>query len=70
MRALFDHNVNLGAVCPIQDVKAAKRLMIGDEARRSGVIYLEYSSVEIQVKQGGRKWKVYGCPVCSNSLIW
>ncbi|KAF8588641.1 Metallo-dependent phosphatase [Ramaria rubella] len=45
-----------------EDPKAAKDLMTGGKARRSRVQYLEYSSVEIQVKRGGRKWKVYGSP--------
>ena len=43
--------------------------MTGDAARRNRVIYLEYSSVEIQAKDGGRKWKVYGCPVCPNVYL-
>ncbi|KAF8527772.1 Metallo-dependent phosphatase [Gautieria morchelliformis] len=45
-----------------ENAEITKSLMIGDEARHSHVIYLEYSSVEIQAKHGGRKWKVYGSP--------
>jgi hypothetical protein len=54
---------------PLQNAEIVKSLMIGDEPRRSRVIYLEYSSVEIQAKHGGRKWKVYGSPVCPIRLL-
>jgi len=47
----------------MQDTTVAKDLVTGKEAQDRGVIYLEYSSVEIQAKEHGRKWKVYGSPV-------
>ncbi|KAF9653122.1 hypothetical protein BDM02DRAFT_3108273 [Thelephora ganbajun] len=35
----------------------------GDDARKSGVHYLEYESLEVEVR--GKTWKVFGSPVCS-----
>lgn len=35
----------------------------GDDVRKSGVHYLEYESLEVEVR--GKVWKVFGSPVCS-----
>lgn len=36
--------------------------MRGDDARKSGVHYLEYEPLEVKVR--GKVWKVFGSPVC------
>ncbi|KIJ39854.1 hypothetical protein M422DRAFT_210080 [Sphaerobolus stellatus SS14] len=45
-----------------KDLEDAENLVRGEEAKQTNVIYLEYASTEIQVKPGGRKWKIYGSP--------
>lgn len=60
--------VYLHSMSRLQNTGAVKSLMIGDEARHSHVVYLQYSSVEIQAKRGGRRWKIYGCPVCYDEI--
>ena len=35
----------------------------GEDAQKSGVRYLEYESLEVEVR--GKVWKVFGSPVCS-----
>lgn len=35
----------------------------GDDSRKSGIRYLEYESLEVEVR--GKVWKVFGSPVCS-----
>ena len=37
--------------------------MRGDDAQKSGVRYLEYESLEVEVR--GKVWKIFGSPVCS-----
>ena len=55
-------------VCRIvQDNRVARNLVTGKEA---SVIYLKHSSVEIQTKEWGRKWKLYGSPVHSMTVIF
>ncbi|KAF8521259.1 Metallo-dependent phosphatase-like protein [Hysterangium stoloniferum] len=40
-------------------------LVVGADARRGRVAYLDNSSIEIRAKENGRVWKVYGIPTYS-----
>jgi len=35
----------------------------GDGAQKSGIHYLEYESLDVEVR--GKVWRVFGSPVCS-----
>ena len=41
--------------------------MRGEETRNSGVHYLEYEPLEVQVR--GKVWKVFGSPVCRSGPV-
>jgi len=43
-------------------LSAARALFLGEEAQAARITYLEYAAAEIQAKEGGRTWKVYGSP--------
>ncbi|KAG8932958.1 hypothetical protein FRC02_000309 [Tulasnella sp. 418] len=45
-----------------EDTEACRRLFTGEEAVASNLHYLEYDSITIQPKEGGRVWKIYGSP--------
>jgi len=44
------------------NLQDAQELMNGENAKAANITYLEYDITEVQVKPGGRKWKIYGSP--------
>ena len=53
---------NLWRLNRLQDIYAARALLLSQEIKEKGFIYLENESVEVQV-DGGTTWKLYGSPV-------
>jgi hypothetical protein len=45
-----------------EDQHAVRLLLTGQAAIQARVRYLEYTSTEFQVREGGKVWKVYGSP--------
>ncbi|KAF8996007.1 hypothetical protein BDQ17DRAFT_1364925, partial [Cyathus striatus] len=39
------------------------RFLQGPEATAAGLVYLQDEEYTFQVKEGGRRWSVYGSPV-------
>jgi hypothetical protein len=46
-----------------QDIHTIRDLFLGTQAMEAGVMYLQDESREVQLKEGGRKWSIYGSPV-------
>lgn len=45
-----------------EDADAVKGLLVSEEAREAGIVYLQDERHEFQAKEGGRTWSVYGSP--------
>ncbi|EMD40325.1 hypothetical protein CERSUDRAFT_110922 [Gelatoporia subvermispora B] len=45
-----------------QDVEAISNLFRGSAAERAGIVYLENERYDFHVRDGGKKWTVYGSP--------
>ncbi|KAA1466626.1 Metallo-dependent phosphatase [Dentipellis sp. KUC8613] len=53
-----------------QDSDTILDLVIGEEAREAGIVYLDDESYEFQTRPGGRKWTVYGSPWTPDFWDW
>jgi hypothetical protein len=49
-----------------EDTDAIRELVVGDEARAAGIIYLQEMHT-LKTHDGGRPWTVWGSPVCATS---
>ena len=47
---------------------AVKRVTDGPNVSDGGLVYLQDQTYEFQTREGGRKWSIYGSPVCSFSI--
>ncbi|KAH8096609.1 Metallo-dependent phosphatase-like protein [Cristinia sonorae] len=45
-----------------EDIRAIRKLLLGNRAKEAGLVYLEDQKYEFQAKEGGRTWSVYGSP--------
>jgi hypothetical protein len=49
----------------LQDPEPIFDLLKGQDAQDAGIVYLQDELYEFQVKEHGRKWSVWGSPVCT-----